>query len=96
MGKQSQEIRRLREDIATSKRQDGDADANDGGPQAVTLLVGNSLLRDVRVDKTSSGNPIKIRRKAKTLTPTGGRQLESEGSGQRSRRQIRRQRRKFH
>ena len=26
------------------------------------LLGGNSLLRDVRVDKTSSGNPIKIRR----------------------------------
>ena len=64
MGEQSQEIRRLREDIATSKRQDGDADSNDGGPQAVTLLVGNSLLRDVRVDKTSSGNPIKIRRKS--------------------------------
>jgi lysophospholipase L1-like esterase len=63
-GEQSQEIRRLREDIATSKRQDGDADSNDGGPQAVTLLVGNSLLRDVRVDKTSSGNPIKIRRKS--------------------------------
>ena len=40
MGEQSQEIRRLREDIATSKRQDGDADSNDGGPQAVTLLVG--------------------------------------------------------
>ena len=69
VGEQSQEIRRLREDIATSKRQDGDADSNDGGPQAVTLLVGNSLLRDVRVDKTSSGNPIKIRRKsAATLT----------------------------
>ena len=64
MGEQSQEIRRLREDIATSKRQNGDADSNDGGPQAVTLLVGNSLLRDVRVDKTSSGNPIKIRRKS--------------------------------
>ena len=30
----------------------------------MTLLVGNSLLRDVRVDKTSSGNPIKIRRKS--------------------------------
>ncbi|KAK2171895.1 hypothetical protein NP493_1005g00044 [Ridgeia piscesae] len=60
----SQEIRHLREGIATSKRQDGDADSNDGGPQAVTLLVGNSLLRDVRVDKTSSGNPIKIRRKS--------------------------------
>ena len=44
MGEQSQEIRRLREDIPTSKRQDGDADSNDGGPQAVTLLVGNSLL----------------------------------------------------
>ncbi|KAK2171550.1 hypothetical protein NP493_1054g00035 [Ridgeia piscesae] len=58
MGEQSQEIRGLREDIATSRRQDGDADANDGGPQAVTLLVGNSLLRNVRVDKTSSGNPI--------------------------------------
>ena len=57
MGEQSQEIRRLREDIATSKRQDGDADSNDGGPQAVTLLLGNSLLRDVGVDKTSSGNP---------------------------------------
>ena len=64
MGEHSQEIRRLREDIATSKRQDGDADSNDGGPQAVTLLVGNSLLRDVRVDKTSSGNPVKIRRKS--------------------------------
>ncbi|KAK2184895.1 hypothetical protein NP493_249g06029 [Ridgeia piscesae] len=64
MGEQSQEIRRLREDIATSKRQNGDAESNDGGPQAVTLLVGNSLLRDVRVDKTSSGNPIKIRRKS--------------------------------
>ncbi|KAK2176841.1 hypothetical protein NP493_636g03044 [Ridgeia piscesae] len=61
MGEQSQEIRGLREYIATSKRQDGDADANDGG---LTLLVGNSLLRDVRVDKTSSGNPIKIRRKS--------------------------------
>ena len=58
------EIRRLREDIVTSKRQDGDADSNDGGPQAVTLLGGNSLLRDVRVDKTSSGNPIKIQRKS--------------------------------
>ena len=64
MGEQSQEIRGLREDIATSKRPDGDADANDGRPQAVTLLVRNSLLRDVRVDKTSSGNPIKIRRKS--------------------------------
>ena len=64
MGQQSQEIRGVREDIATSKRQDGDADANDGGPQAVTLLVGNSLLCDGRVDKTSSGNPIKIRRKS--------------------------------
>ena len=64
MGDQSQVIRGLREDIATSNRQDGDADANDGGPQAMTLLVGNSLLRDVRVDKTSSGNPIKIRRKS--------------------------------
>ena len=32
----------------------------------MTLLVGNSLLRDVRVDKTSSGNPIKIRRKSAT------------------------------
>ena len=31
MGEQSQEIRGLREYIATSKRQDGDADANDGG-----------------------------------------------------------------
>ena len=160
MGEQSQEIRRLREDIATSKRQDGDADSNDGGPQAVTLLVGNSLLCDVRVDKTPSGNPIKIRRKsgatfadieqmiddatktetideifivggthertsdvsaanikeniaqllrkAKTLTPTitveassqsrstGGRQHENKGNVQRSRRQIRRQRRKCH
>ena len=64
MGEQSQEIRGLREDIATSKRPDGYADANDGRPQAVTLLVGNSLLRDVHVDKTSSGNPIKIRRKS--------------------------------
>ena len=64
MGEQSQEIRGLREDIATSKRQDGEADANDGEPQAVTLLVGNSRLPDVRVDKTSSGNPIKIRRKS--------------------------------
>ena len=26
--------------------------------------MGNSLLRDVRVDKTSSGNPIKIRKKS--------------------------------
>ena len=26
--------------------------------------MGNSLLRDVRVDKTSSGHPIKIRRKS--------------------------------
>ena len=66
MGEQNQEIRRLREDIATSKRQDGDADSNDGGPQAVTVLVGNSLLRDVRVDKTCSGNSIKIRRKSGT------------------------------
>ena len=64
MGEQSQEIRGQREDIATSKRQDGDADANDGGPQAVRLLVGNSLLRDGRVDKTSSGNPINIQRKS--------------------------------
>ena len=63
MGEQSQEIRGLRKDIATSKCPDGDADANDGRPQAVTLLVGNSLLRDVRVDKTSSGNPIKIHSK---------------------------------
>ena len=30
----------------------------------MTLLVGNSLLRDVRVDKTSNGYPIKIRRKS--------------------------------
>ena len=30
----------------------------------MTLLVGNSLLRDVRVNKTSSGNPIKIRKKS--------------------------------
>ena len=64
MGEQSQEIRGLREDIATIKRPDGDADANDGRPQAVTLLVWNSLLCDVRVDKTSTGNPIKIRRKS--------------------------------
>ena len=64
MGEQSQEIRGLREDIATGKRPDGYADANDGRPQAVTLLVGNSLLRDVHVDKMSSGNPIKIRRKS--------------------------------
>ena len=62
MGEPNQEIRRLREDIATSKHQD--SDANDGGPQAQTLLLGNSLLRYVRVDKTSSGNPIKIRRKS--------------------------------
>ncbi|KAK2159176.1 hypothetical protein NP493_1737g00001 [Ridgeia piscesae] len=46
------------------RRHIGDADANDGGPQAVTLLVGKSLLRDVRVDKTSSGNAIKIQRKS--------------------------------
>ena len=30
MGEQNQEIRGLREDIATSKRAEGDADANDG------------------------------------------------------------------
>ena len=64
MGEQSHEIRGLREDIATSKRPDGDADANDGEPQAVTLVVGNSLVRDVRVDKTFNGKPIKIRRKS--------------------------------
>ena len=43
MGEQSQEIRGLRDDIETSKRPDDDGDANDGRPQAVTLLVGNSL-----------------------------------------------------
>ena len=54
---QSQEIRNLREDIATSKRQNCRS-------RAVTLVVGNSLLRGVRVDKTSDGDPIKIRRKS--------------------------------
>ena len=67
MGEQNQQIRGLREDIAKSMRPEGDADANDGSPQAVTLLVRNSLLRDVRVDKTSSGNPIKIRKKSGTI-----------------------------
>ncbi|KAK2181014.1 hypothetical protein NP493_415g01013 [Ridgeia piscesae] len=58
MDKQSQEIRGLREDIATSKRPDGDADANDGRPQAVTLLVVYAWK-----------NIAPLQRKAKTLTP---------------------------
>lgn len=75
VGEQHQEIRGLRDDIRTSsKRQnaDTDADADEGRPQAVTLLVGSSLLRDVRVEKTSHGNPIKIRRKSgATFTDIG-------------------------
>ena len=60
---QHQEIRGLQDDItATSKC--SNADANDGRPQAVTLLVGNSLVRDVRMGTTSHGNPSKIPRKA--------------------------------
>ena len=62
MGEQSQEIPGLRRDIATSNLPD--AYANDGKPQAVTLLVGDSVLRDVRVDKTPNGILIKIRRKS--------------------------------
>ena len=63
MGEQSQEIRGLLKDIATSNLPDAYY-ANDGIPQAVTLLVGDSVLRDVRVDKTPNGIPIKIRRKS--------------------------------
>ena len=62
MGDQSQEIRGLRKDIATSNLPD--AYANNWRPQAVALLVGDSVLRDVRVDQTLNGIPIKIRRKS--------------------------------
>ena len=66
IGEQHQEIRGLRDDItATSNRPN--ADAEDGRPQAVTQLVGNSLTRDVRVYKTTQGNPITIRRKSTTI-----------------------------
>ena len=59
MGEQNQEIRGLREDIATSKCPDGDADANDGRPQAVTLLVGTACYVTYALIK----RPVAIRSK---------------------------------
>ena len=50
--------------VRLPRRQTSRGDANDGRSRAVTLLVVNSLLRDVRVDKMSNGNHIKIRRKS--------------------------------
>ena len=45
---------------AIDKRPNAYTDAHDGSPQAVTLVGGNRLLRDVRGDRTSHRNPIKI------------------------------------
>ena len=67
MGEQNQQIRGLREDIAKSVRPEGDADANDGSLLAVTLLVGNSLLRDVRVQWQSHQDSKEIRRQSRHI-----------------------------
>jgi len=56
---------------ATSNRPN--TDAADGRPQAVTLVMGNNLLRDVREDKSSLGNPILIRRKPGSILADTGR-----------------------
>ena len=47
---------------AIDKHPNAYTDAHDGSPQAVTLVGGNRLLRDVRGDRTSHRNPVKIQR----------------------------------
>ena len=69
MGEQSQEIRSLREDIATNKRPDGVADGNDGILQPVTLLAGNILLRVVHVIQLPVAIPSRFEGNQAPLSP---------------------------
>ena len=62
---QRQEMRRLRDDVmAEGRRQNNDADVACVRAQGITLLVGNSMLQDVRLNKTDDGKQIKMRRKS--------------------------------